>query len=176
MQNEIPENKALLRKELINQATSVFAKELFKLQPRTREIVLAYCDNPSITREELAQKFKCSTRWISKLLNSSRIVQVFKVIGRRKLERLVPQGTDVFARLVAPAMVEKNPAEARKAAETILRESKVLGIPELRLINQFENMSHSDLCKFMQDAGALPEPAIDAEIVVDERSDGNAAA
>lgn len=164
------EDKNIVKAELVERATTLLAGKLAGLRPRTREIVLAYFDNPSLTQEELAKKCGCSQRWVNKILNAEQIVKLYRALGRRKIEKIIPQSVNVLDKLTQEKMILTDPGEARRAAEAVLRDTGVLGAPRIEITNRFTTMSVEDLRRYVG-GDALPAPTFDTEIVHDDPSD-----
>lgn len=154
-----------------NLETITLTQALSSLSPRSREIALYAFQNPKLTQAEVADHFGISRARISQVLRSNRVLAAFNAMARQKVKNMVPKAVNAVDRLLD--MVNEEPETARKAAETILRETKVLGAPEIVVRNQFENMDDSDLRRMLRDAGGIPERIIEGELVEDEPpSDG----
>lgn len=144
-------------------AVDRFSKRLARLNQRTKNILTDYFDNPDQTHKTLAERYGVSIARVGKVLRSDVALFLFKDLASRKVQSLTPKSAQVLSNLLKTW--KEQPETARKVAEKVLTETKVINAPTLIVKNQFEALSHEDLKRYVHQADKLPEPVIEGEIV-----------
>jgi hypothetical protein len=145
----------LARKDVLNPDGSL------TLTQRTQEILTFAFDNPTLTQKAIAQHFGVRESYISRMMNSDRVLAAYPLLAKRRMKSMVPKAMKRFDELMNQ---KDNPEVARKVSERVLLEQKVLANDEININFTLKELPDTELAAKLRGFGAVG-PTIDATIV-----------
>jgi hypothetical protein len=137
--------------------------------PGASKIVIARFDYPTLSQLELAKKVGVSQPRIHAVLNHPKVIKAFPVLAHKRISGMMPKAVKKYEQLMDQT---QNLEVSRKVTERVLESSKVLDSDPKVQVNIFQNMSNTDLKKYLQrdttQMDTSEGPVIDAEIVEED--------
>jgi predicted XRE-type DNA-binding protein len=155
----------LARKDVVNSDGSL------NLTKRTQEIVEYVFANPSLSQKQIAAHFQVRQSYISQIMNSTRVMQAYPILAKRRMRNMVPKAMKRFEELMEQT---ENLEVSRKVTERALQESKVLDSPEINVNLSLKDVPNDDIVNKLKGFGAVG-PIFEAHVLhEDTPSDGKA--
>lgn len=133
-----------------------------QLGKRTREVVLFYFNNPSLTQAQVAAHFQISVPRVSQIMNSERVLAAFPLLAKQRVRSLVPKAVQRLDDLMSQ---NENMAVSEKVVSKILDQAHVLTPSPQVVIHELRMKTTQELQDIIDVGMKIQGPVIDAEIV-----------
>lgn len=145
----------MARKDVVNPDGSL------NLTKRIQEIVEYAFANPSHSQKQMAEHFQVRASYISQIMNSTRVMQAYPLLAKRKRQGLIPKALKVEEDLLK----SDNDEVRRKVVASVYADHKISGNTEINVNLTLKDLSESDIADKLARLGAVG-PAVDASVVL----------